>query len=148
MKLPVFAPEKTPCQNLRGPTVEDFAKTWAATERWAVDPTVRGYRRTWFLLGVRSTCRWLGCGTVPDVDKGFRLAPSPVLGRELRACPELIEEECDAVQEIGAGTRGLPVAVALPGQFAGIAFTLLWAWLGGETHPIDAYLEELDEQGL
>ena len=146
MRLPEFA-SNIPLANLRGPSLEDFIVTWEAAERYAGKPGIRGYGETWFLDGVTATCRWLAGGTVPIPGGGFQSVSSPVLGRPVAACPESIEEECDAVEEIGAGKRPVPDG-ARPGMLAGATFTLLWAWLGEDINPIDAYLERLNELGL
>jgi len=115
-----------PAENFRVSRAE-FAALWAAVEQQAAEQA-RRHVTDWHTAGVLMTCRWLAHAMVPTGNGAKRLERSPVTERLTRAYPELIEQECLAVERL-AMREPLPEWVrARPGWIEAVAATLNWTW--------------------
>lgn len=105
-----------------------FAAVWAAAEHGATTGD------TDFLAGVALTCRWLaGAAALSSITGRVEMPRSPIRGRELRAEPETIAEECAAAAVEAARVKE-------PGRAAyvrGVLATLDWTWNGTGRPPLD-----------
>jgi hypothetical protein len=121
--------DRIPGENLRVPRA-DFIAAWTLAER--IDP------RDWYAIGVRKTCRWVACATIPNpIEGGRELAPPPISATSSIAHEEAIQAEAQKADDfLAVASRGL---IGPKEYMEAVASTLEWVWRGSGRPALDIH---------